>query len=108
FIDPTYVAPADCTTISEKDHEYFNTIEQRCSTSISPEQRAWYIKLREMNYAGDREMMAQEMPSFWSEPFQQSMEGAYFTEQFTRIRKENRITEVPYDPSYPVNLFFDL
>lgn len=108
FIDPSYVAPADCVTVSEKDHEYFNTVEQRCKTVISPEQRAWYIKLRDSNYAGDREMMAQEMPSFWQEPFQQSLEGAYFTEQFTRIRKENRITEVPYDPSYPVNLFFDL
>lgn len=108
FIDPSYVAPPDCVTVSEKDHEYFNMVEQRCSTKISPEQRAWYVKLRDMNYAGDREMMAQEMPSFWEEPFQQSLEGAYFTEQFTRMRKENRITEVPYDPHYPVNLFFDL
>ena len=108
FIEPSYVAPADSAIISPKDAEYFDKVEAEAKTKITPEQRAWYIKIRETTYADDQEMMAQENPSVWYEPFQQSLEGAYFTEQFSRIRKENRITKVPYDPHYPVNVFFDL
>lgn len=106
--DPKYVAPANSVPITPKDHAYFDRIENELRIKLSPEQRAWYVKFREVTYAGSQDMMYQEMPSTVEEPFKVSMEGAYFTEQFSRIRKENRIGTVPYDPHYPVSLFFDI
>lgn len=108
WMDPKYVAPANTVPITDKDHRYFNKVEQDTGTTLTPEQRAWYVKFREVTYAGDQTMMYQEMPSTVEEPFKVSMEGAYFTEQFTRIRKENRIGNVPYDPHYPVSIFCDI
>ena len=108
YENPMYVAPADSVVISDRDKAYFDRLEVELNKVITPEQRAWYVSFRDNTYMGDVEKMWAEQPSSPQEAFKLSTEGAYFAEQFTRIRKEDRITKVPYDPSYPVNLFFDL
>ena len=108
FLNPNYKAPPHVVTIPKKDTEYFDELELRLKIKISPEQRAWYVSFRENTYMGDEEKMWAEQPSEASEAFKVSMEGTYFKEQFTRIRKENRIGLVPYDPQYPVSLFWDI
>jgi hypothetical protein len=106
--DPKYTAPESAAIVSPKDNEYFDKIEGECGCTIDAGQRAWYVKFKDVTYSGDTSMMYQEMPSTVEEPFMVSLEGAYFTDQFTRARKEDRIGLVPYDRSYGVNLFWDL
>lgn len=107
-MDSAYVAPPSVAVISPREHEYFDTIESQTGKIITPEQRAWYIQTLMNTYSGEQQMMYQEFPSTWEEAFKQSMEGAYFTEQFRLLRKQDRITDVTYDPAYPVCAFFDL
>lgn len=108
FEDPKYVMPASAVPIPERDKLYFEDLEKQTGTILTPQQRAWYVKYRDVTYSGDREIMASEMPSTADEAFSVSMEGAYFTEQFRQIRKDNRIGLCPYDPHYPVALFWDI
>lgn len=106
--NPLNVYPKDAVVVPIKDHEYFDALETEIGRAITPEQRAWYVSFRENTYMGDQERMWAEQPSSVSEAFKQSMEGAYFRDQFVRIRKEQRIGKVPYDPHFPVCLFFDI
>jgi len=40
--------------------------------------------------------------------FGAALAGAYYKRQFIRVNKENRITRVPYESGYPVDISFDL
>ena len=108
FDDPKYVMPASTVAIPERDKAYFEDLEKQTSFILTPEQKAWYVKYRNVTYSGDREMMTEQMPSTADEAFSVSMEGAYFIEQFRQIRKDNRIGFCPYDPQFPVALFWDI
>lgn len=108
YMNPKYVAPARSAIISPKDTEYFNELEQTLKIKLSPNQRAWYVSYRDKTYLGDEDRMHQEMPSSVAEAFKVSMEGTYFAREFTALRKRGCIATIPYDPHYPVNLFFDI
>lgn len=108
FEDPKYVMPASAVVIPERDKLYFEDLEKQTNYTLSPEQKAWYVKYRDVTYSGDREIMTSEMPSTADEAFSISLEGAYFLEQFRQIRKDNRIGLCPYDPQFPVSLFWDI
>lgn len=70
--------------------EYFDKLESE-GIALDPEQRAWYIKKAEQQ--GDD--MFREYPSTAAEAFQASVEGAYFSTQMTKMRKEGRICRIP-------------
>lgn len=108
FEEPTYKAPVGSVVLTEEDTQYFDELEGKLKVKIQPEQRAWYVKYLSATYMGDQEKMWAEMPSSPEEAFQVSMKGAYFADQFSRIRKENRIGLCPYDPQFPVSTFWDL
>jgi hypothetical protein len=40
--------------------------------------------------------------------FEAAIQGAYFAPQMAMLREEKRIGPVPYDPSRPVNTFWDI
>jgi hypothetical protein len=105
--DSRYVAPEGTAIISPKDHEYFDNLELEIKRPITIEQRNWYMKKKDF-YAGNEEALWSEMPSTPDEAFKVSQQGAYFTEQFRKARKEQRIGMVPYDPAFPVSTFWDL
>lgn len=94
--------------ISEKEHEYFDSVEAEAGVSIDIEQRSWWIATRDADYAGMDEMMWQEYPSTPKEAFQRSTEGCYYTVQLAAARKQGRICSVPYRPGTPVNTFWDI
>lgn len=94
--------------ITEKDHAYFDSIEQECGVEITIEQRAWWCATRDTDFSGESQLMWQEYPSTPKEAFKKSKEGCWYTEQFTRIRKEGRICSVPYREGVPVNTFWDI
>lgn len=105
---PEYVLDPSTVTVTEADHVYFNTVEQKIGRTLSPEQRAWYVATRESDFSGDAAKMWQEYPSFEDEAFQVSTEGCYYATQLSNARKEGRV--LPKIPvlSVPVNTFWDL
>ena len=105
---PEYRMQAESVALTEKDREYFEKIEAEIGTEIDDEQRAWYIATRNADFAGNPERMWQEYPSTPNEAFQQSTEGTYYAQQMASARKERRITVVPWEPSTPVNTFWDI
>lgn len=40
--------------------------------------------------------------------FESSNEGTYYGKQMAKLAKENRLTNVPYDPKLPVNTYWDI
>ena len=67
-----------------KDKEYFEQVEDECKTNLSYGQRAWYIAKRRLL----GEDIKQEFPSTVDEAFEATIQGAYFSEQFKKIRRE--------------------
>lgn len=106
--DSRNIAPEGIAVISPKDKEYFDDLETKLGKRITAEQRTWYVSFRENVYAGDQDMMFQEQPATPEEAFKVSLEGAYFTSELKRARKEGRICYCPYDPQYAVSVFFDI
>jgi hypothetical protein len=106
--DPAYVMPPGTVIISARDEHYFIDLEIKIGRELTASQRAWYVKYRDVTYSGDQELMWAEMPSTPDEAFAVSMEGAYFKDQFSQIRKDKRIGLCPYDPMFPVSVFCDI
>jgi hypothetical protein len=53
--------------------------------------------------------MKSEFPSCLEECFCSSLEGSYFKRELTKARDEKRIgLPLPFDPSRPVNTFWDI
>ncbi|UOH16922.1 terminase [Acinetobacter sp. NyZ410] len=94
--------------ITDKEHEYFDGIEQECNVKITLDQRAWYVATRDSDFSGSSELMWQEYPSTPDEAFKKSKEGCWYTEQFLKVRKEGRICTLPIRTDVPVNTFWDI
>lgn len=105
--EPAYRIDAD-VVLTAKDIEYFASIEASEKTTISPQQRAWYVATRDSDFGGDPEKMWQEYPSTSKEAFQVSTEGTYYAMQLTAARKAGRIGLVPVADGVPVNTFWDI
>lgn len=103
-----YRMKPDGVIITEKDHQYFDKIEANLGITISLEQRAWWVSKRDNDFSSEDEKMWQEYPSTADEAFKRSTEGCYYTIQITRLRKSQRICDVPYTPGTPVNTFWDI
>ena len=101
--DGRYQMPVDGVVFEEKMVKYFATLEAKGIT-LTPEQMAWYIK----KHQEQGEDMKQEYPSTPEEAFEVSVEGAYYAAPMQFLRRSGRITEVPWEPTLPVNTFWDL
>ncbi len=114
WIDPLYKIYDEEIRINREDNKYFDTIELHIKRTITIEQRRWYVVNREMmelditSHQSAQEMMFQEFPSILDECFSKSNQGTYYIDQFSYLRKYNRITNVPYDTSHPVHTFWDI
>lgn len=84
--------------------EYCNSIEAKVGVKIDREQRAWY-GLKSLELA---DSMKQEYPSTPDEAFEQAIEGAYYTQQMTRLRKQGQLRPIPLSMAAPVHSFWDL
>jgi hypothetical protein len=99
-----YETEPDSVVMSEQDRRYFAEVEHKTGVPLGERKRAWYVATRE----GLREDMKREYPSTADEAFEASNEGAWYREQFDNMRRDQRICRVPYEPSLPVNTFWDL
>ena len=102
--DPDCVLDPTGVIIYPKQKEYFKSIESKLKIKLTDEQKAFYVKKEETQ--GDK--MKRNYPSTPKEAFASSIEGAYYAEQFTFLRENNRITRVPYEHGIPVNTAWDL
>lgn len=102
--DPDYVLDPDGVTIEADMAAYFAKLAADHGISLTAEQKAWYVKKAETQ----QDMMGREYPSTPDEAFAAAIEGAYYSKEMARIRRDGRIQHVPYDPRVPVNTFWDI
>lgn len=90
--------------IPERLTAYFNELAGKHGIATSPGQRAWYVA-KERTLGED---MKREYPSIPAEAFQQSVEGAYYAQQFAKLYAERRICPLPDNSHLPVMTFWDI
>ncbi len=96
--DPKYVE------INDKQHEYFDKLEQIHKITVTLEQRAWYTaKKRTLKH-----LIYKEHPSTMEEAFVSAVEGSYYAQEVSQAREEGRICVVPHNPRFPVHTVCDL
>ena len=84
--------------------KYFEMLAAKHEIKLSPAQKAWYVAKEKVL----GEDMKREYPSFFEEAFSQSIKGAYYEEQMTRMRQDGRICSVPHQPGVRVDTWWDL
>jgi hypothetical protein len=104
FVAPDYRLPPQNVIEVAEYRAYFDELEQVHGIQLDAAQKAWYAVTAERQ--GDK--MLREYPSTPEEAFRASVEGAYYGNEMTRLRRLRRVTQVPYDPALPVNCFWDL
>jgi hypothetical protein len=104
WVSPEYRLPDKEVIEVAEYRKYFEELEQTHGIKLDAGQKAWYAITSERQ--GDK--MLREYPSTPEEAFRASVEGAYYGQAMTKLRRLRRITSVPYDPALPVNVFWDL
>lgn len=105
-LDKSYaLSPQDAAAVvlTSDDERYFDALAAKHHVELTPEQEAWYVKKRETQ----RDEMKREFPTTEDEAFEASIEGAYFSNEMARVRREGRICAVPVE-DVPVDTFWDL
>lgn len=101
--NPDYQMPA--VELPERLVSYFNELKSKHGISTTAEQQAWYYA-KEKTLGDD---MKREYPSIPAEAFAQSIEGAYYAQQFNYLYTHNRIVEsLPNNDHLPVSSYWDL
>ena len=90
----------------ERYVKYFKALAKR-GIELDDGQKAWY-RMTEGGSAGLGTDMKREHPSFPEEAFEQAVEGAYYKRQVDEAYAEDRITNVPHNPAYPVDTSWDI
>ena len=91
FTSDEYRLDPEGVPITAEMEKYFAKIEAEAGVKLDPSQRAWYVKKAEQQ----GEDMKREFPSTAKEAFEASIEGAYFSTQMSKMRKEGRICRIP-------------
>ena len=89
---------------TQEDSNYFDSLVFNDGIRLTQGQRNWYIK-KAVTQGDD---MKREFPSTIKESFEQSIQGAYYAREMDAMRKEGRLLRIPYEPTLPVSVFFDL
>lgn len=83
--------------------KYFDSLESQGIT-LSNRQKAWYVLTKKEQGAN----MLREYPSTFEEAFQANLEGKYYTDQFTWLRQEGRICDIPHEENIGYATWWDL
>ncbi|MBF7694035.1 terminase [Acinetobacter pollinis] len=90
--------------LPERLEAYFSELEVKHGVVVTERQKAWYHS-KEKTLGED---MKREYPSISAEAFAQSVEGAYYKNQFKAIYQDGRIGTLPDNSHLPVMTFWDL
>jgi hypothetical protein len=99
-----YWLDPDTAIIPDRLTKYFDELAAKHGIVINPGQRAWYAA-KERTLGAD---MKREYPSIPAEAFQQSVEGAYYAQQFNKLYTDQRIGLIPDNRHLPVMTFWDI
>lgn len=103
YEDPSYSLTGNYDQIDKESHEYFNRLEKEEDVYLTLGQKLWYYKMREIQ--GDE--MKREYPTTAQEAFEVAVHGAIYGPTISKIRANKQIIDFTYDPSYPVNAYWD-
>ncbi|WP_285907670.1 hypothetical protein [Pseudodesulfovibrio pelocollis] len=104
FQEPQYAVDPNQAIIYPHHDEYFARLQDNLGILLNDRQRAWYAAMENEQ----QDDMKREYPSTPEEAFEAAIEGAYYSAQFSRIRANRQICNVPYDPALPVHTGWDL
>lgn len=102
FDNPDYALPdheVALTPIPDDVSKYLDTMP-----TLTPNQRAWYAAKAAIMGPD----MKREFPSTPEEAFEGSLEGAFYTNEMAKARRDGRIRKLIMDPAHPVFTFWDL
>lgn len=102
--DTKYRLSPNGVTIPPSADKYFAKLATEQGIELTAEQKAWWVKTSETQ----KEDMGREFPSFPEEAFAQAIEGAYYAEQMAAADRDGRITDVPFDPKFEVETWWDI
>lgn len=106
WIKSEYRLPNNQVVVSAETKKYLSGVEAKIGRRIDADQAAWYQKKIEELGPDD---IKEEFPSTIDELFYVSLAGAFWREEISRARREERIGQmVPHDPTRPVNTFWDI
>lgn len=106
WIKREYRLPNNLVVVPHDLREYFEILRIKHKLKIDADQMAWYAKKYEELGPDDTRS---EFPSVIDELFYNSVQGAYWKAEINKARREGRIGQmVPFDPSRPVDTFWDI
>jgi hypothetical protein len=106
WMDPEYRLDPNLVLVPAELLVYFAELEAKYDIRVDASQKAWYAKMFAEHGPDD---MKSEYPSCMDECFHNSLKGSYFKSELTKARIDKRIgLPMPYDPSRPVNTFWDI
>lgn len=94
----------EITTVSSRLMNYFRDLNTKYGIDLDRRQMAWYVKKEQ----SQQQEMKREHPSHPDEAWEQTLEGAYYSNQFRYLREHKQITKVPHEPGVPVDTWWDL
>jgi hypothetical protein len=101
-----YRVPNHLVIVPQELRDYFAELRAKHGIALDADQMAWYAQKHAELGPDD---CKQEFPSIPDELFYSSLQGAYWRKELTKARAEGRIGQlVPFDPSRPVNTFWDI
>ncbi len=104
WLDSDYSQDSCNVAITDNHLRYFEELNVKHGVRLDQNQINWWVT-KEASLQGN---MKREYPAYPEEAFEKALEGAVIGAQLLDARKQNRITDVPWDPSVPVNTFWDL
>lgn len=102
---PEYVLSRPEPSESPDDAAYFETIEQQCGITLTPEQREWYATMQRTQGL----LMRQEYPSTPEEAINPIPDGTIYSAQLMRLRERGHYAaRFEHDPCRPIYTTWDL
>lgn len=104
FLDDKYEMNGDFSQAPKVIKDYFEEVESMLGYKLKESKKFWYWK----KWTTQRDKMKQEFPSSPEECFRSAVDGAYFAREVDSVLKDGRLREVPYDPRFVVDTWWDL
>lgn len=101
--NPQYAIESN-SELSPRLVDYFDMLEKKHNIKTTDQQRHWYAS-KEKTLGDD---VKREYPSIPEEAFAQSVEGAYYANQFKKLYAEGKICKLPDNSHQPVNTAWDI
>ena len=101
--NPEYRMDSSLIALTTEDIRYFHDLEGR-GIKLDSEQQAWWVK----KHGTLQEDIYREHPSYPEEAFKAAVEGAYYGQTITNLRRQGKIGDVPHEINTPVSVCFDL